>query len=185
MIKFPVHQRRMSLFEAKPSGDSLTFLRELTEFARVADWKTFNQEAAVCHLFLNSVKCEEAKKACFKLLAKNPEGDIRKLVMALQSIEAYPDKEIAKVKPVVLREACGKCNIKGHAEKDCWGQCIHCKKFGHQSKFCKYRKIKNDEEIEAAKRAREDKKQKKKDKKEKKKRDEAKRDRELSNVVHL
>ena len=86
MIKFPVHQRRMSLFEAKPSGDSLTFLRELTEFAPVADWKTFNQEAAVCHLFLNSVKCEEAKKACFKILAKNPEGDIRKQVTALQSI---------------------------------------------------------------------------------------------------
>ena len=65
-------------------------------------------------------------------LAKNPEGDIRKLVTALQSIEAYPDKEVAKVKPVVLREACGKCNFIGHAEKECWGQCIHCKKFGHQ-----------------------------------------------------
>ena len=64
-------------------------------------------------MFLNSVKCEEAKKACFKLLAKNPEGDIRKLVTALQSIEAYPDKEIAKVKPVVLCEAGGKCNFRG------------------------------------------------------------------------
>ena len=74
------------------------------------------------------------------------------------------------------------CNIKGNAEKDCWGQCIHCKKFGHQSKFCKYCKIKNDEEIEAAKRAREDKQKEKKDKNKKKKRDKAKRARELSNV---
>ena len=87
------------------------------------------------------MKCEEAKKACFKLLAKNPEGDIRKLVTALQSIEAYPDKEIAKVKPVVLREACGKCNFKGHAENDCWGKCTHCNRFGHQSKFCRNRKV--------------------------------------------
>ena len=107
LIKFPVHQRRMNIFEAKPSGDSLTFLRELTEYVQVADCKTFNQVAAVCHLFLNSVKCEEAKKACFKILAKTPEGDIRKLVTALQSIEAYPDKEFSKVKPVVVREACG------------------------------------------------------------------------------
>ena len=53
LIKFPVHQRRMNIFAAKPNGDSLTFLRELAEHIRVADWTTFNQEAAVCHLFLN------------------------------------------------------------------------------------------------------------------------------------
>ena len=61
LIKFPLHQRRMIIFAAKPNRDSLTFLRELAENVRVADWTTFNQEAAVCHLFLNSVKCEEAK----------------------------------------------------------------------------------------------------------------------------
>merc|ERR1712055_1111835 len=77
LIKFPVHQRRMNIFDAKPSRDSLTFLRELTEHGRVADWKTFNQEAALCHLFLKSVQCEEAKKATFKILAKTPEGDIK------------------------------------------------------------------------------------------------------------
>ena len=31
LIKCTVHQRRMNIFEAKPSGDSLTFLRELNE----------------------------------------------------------------------------------------------------------------------------------------------------------
>ena len=101
LIKFPVHQRRMNIFAAKPNGDSLTFLSELAEHVRVADWTTFNQEAAVCHLFLNSVKCEEAKKATFKILAKTPEGDIKSLVTKLQSIEAYPNKEVS-VKPVRL-----------------------------------------------------------------------------------
>ena len=109
----------MNIFAAKPSGDSLTFLRELTKNVCVADWKTFNQEAAVCHLFLNSVKCEEAKKACFKILAQTPEGDIKNLVTKLQSIKAYPDKEFSTVKPVVIREACRTCNFKGHATKDC------------------------------------------------------------------
>ena len=127
LIKFPFHQRRMVIFAAKPNGDSLTFLRELVEHIRVADWTTFNQEAAACHLFLKSVRCEEAKRACFKILSKTPEGDIKSLITKLQSIEAYPDKEIA-VKPVVICEACGTCNYKGHATKNCWGNCQHCQR---------------------------------------------------------
>ena len=42
LIKFPLHQRRINIFVAKPNGDSLTFLRELAEHIRVADWTTFN-----------------------------------------------------------------------------------------------------------------------------------------------
>merc|ERR1712030_92731 len=132
--------------------------------------------AAVCHLFLNSVKCEEAKKAVFKILAKTPEGDIKSLITKLQSIEAYPDKEIS-VKSVLIREACGTCNFKGHKTKDCWGKCTHCQMYGHQSKFCRNRKT--DEEIEMAKRAKVERKVEKKDKKKKKKREEAKRVLEL------
>ena len=70
LIKFPLHQRRMNIFAAKTNGDALTFLRELVDHIRVADWTTFNQEAAACHHFLNSVRCEEAKRACFKILSK-------------------------------------------------------------------------------------------------------------------
>ena len=142
----------------------------------MADWTTFNQEAAACHLFLNSVRCKEAKRACFKILSKTPEGDIKSLITKLQSIEAYPDKEIA-VKPVTICEACETCNFKGHATKDCWGKCTHCQRYGHQSKFC--RKRKTDEQIEMAKRAKEERKVEKKDKKKKKKREEAKRAMEL------
>ena len=94
----------MNIFAAKPNRDSPTFLRELAELVRVADWTTFNEEAAVCHLFLNSVKCEEAKKDGLKILAKTTEGYIKSLIKKLQSIEAYPDKEIS-VKPALIREA--------------------------------------------------------------------------------
>ena len=128
LIKFPLHQRRMIIFTAKPNGDSLTFY--------VADWTTFNQEAAACH----SVMFEEAKRAWFKILSKTPEGDIKSLITKLQSIEAYPDKEIA-VKPVTICEACGTCNYKGHATKDCWGKCQHCQRYGHQSKFCRNKRL--------------------------------------------
>ena len=34
-IKFPLHQRRMNIFTAKPDRDSLTFLRELAELTAV------------------------------------------------------------------------------------------------------------------------------------------------------
>ena len=111
-------------------------------------------------------KLQEAKKTCFKILAKTPEGDIKNLVTKLQSIEAYTDKEFSTVKPVVIREACGTCNFKGHATKDCWGKCTHCQRFRHQSQFCRNRKT--DEEIEMAKRAKEERKVEKKDRKRRK-----------------
>ena len=123
------------------------------------------------------VRCEEAKRACFKILSKTPEGDIKSLITKLQSIEAYPDKEIA-VKPVVIREACGTCNYKGHTPKDCWGKCQYCSRYGHKSQLCRNKKT--NEEIEIAKRAKEN---KKKDKKKKKKKEEANKAVELVYVL--
>ena len=69
--KFPLHQRRVTLLEAKQKGDPLEFIRELIELARAAEWATFSEESAICHLFLNNVKCDEAKKLCFEILRKN------------------------------------------------------------------------------------------------------------------
>ena len=74
VVKFPVNQRRVILLEAKQKGDPLEFLRELIELARTAKCSSFGEESAICHLFLNSVKCEDSKKICLKLLRKNPEG---------------------------------------------------------------------------------------------------------------
>merc|ERR1712208_131395 len=149
LVKFPLHQRRMTAFNAKQTEDPLSYLRELIEHIRVADWITFNEEAAACHLFINSVKCEESKRACFIILAKSPQGDIKSLITKLQSIEAYPDKETS-VKPVQVRESCMTC-FKGHLSKDCWGKCQHCGRYGHKSHLCRNRK--SDEDTETAKRA--------------------------------
>ena len=121
----------MQMFSAKQNGDPLSYLWELIEHIRVADWTTFNEEAAACHLFINSVRCEESKRACFKILSKSPQGDIKSLITKLQSIEAYPDKDVA-IKPVLVRETCTACHFKGHATKDCWGRCQHCGKFGNK-----------------------------------------------------
>ena len=136
LVKFPLHNRRMTVFCAKQTGDALAFLRELIENIRVADWATFNEEAAACHIFMNSTKCKESKQACYKILAKSPQGDIKSLITKLQSIEAFPDKETS-VKPVQIREgerkSCTTCHFKGHLSKDCWGKCKHCGRYGHQS----------------------------------------------------
>ena len=56
LVKFPLHNRRMTVFCAKQTGDAMAFLRELIENIRVADWATFNEEAAACHIFMNSTK---------------------------------------------------------------------------------------------------------------------------------
>ena len=119
MIRLSLYQRRLAIFAANQNGDSLTFLRELIEHICVADWTTFNKEATACHLFLNSVNCEKAKRAYFKIISKNPEvGDMKSLLT--KSIELYPDKEIT-AKSVVIREPCRTCNYKGHTTKDCSG----------------------------------------------------------------
>ena len=70
MLKFPIHHRRISLLEAKQVGEPLDFVRELIEFTRLAKWKTFSEESAICHIFLNTVRCDEARKICFKVLRK-------------------------------------------------------------------------------------------------------------------
>ena len=87
VVKFPVNQRRVILLEAKQKGDPLEFLSELIELTRAAEWSSFCEESAICHLFLNSVKCKDSKKICFKILRKNPEGDTKKLIAELQTLK--------------------------------------------------------------------------------------------------
>merc|ERR1712215_278465 len=67
---FPIHQRRMEVFDCKQKSDSKRYLRELMDKVKMAEWKTFNQQAAVCHLFMQGCKSEEASKACFKNLKR-------------------------------------------------------------------------------------------------------------------
>ena len=136
MVKFPIHHRRISLLEAKQVGEPLDFVRELIEFTRLAEWNTFSEESAICHLFLNSVKCDEARKIWFKILRKNSEGDSKKLIAELQTLKTLQNvhNQEGKAKPVFQRTACPKCNIKGHLEKYCWGQCNVCEGWGHQTK---------------------------------------------------
>ena len=83
IVKFPVNQRRVTLLEARQKGEPLEFLRELIEYARAVKCASFREESAICHLFLTSVKCEQSKKICFKLLRKNPEEDTKKLIAEL------------------------------------------------------------------------------------------------------
>ena len=106
LVKFPLHNRRMTVFRAKQTGDALSYLREIIENIRVADWSTFNEEAAASHIFMHSTKCEESKRACYKILSESPQGDTKSLIAKIQAIEAFPDKETS-VKPIQLREGEG------------------------------------------------------------------------------
>ena len=80
----------------------MDFVRELIELTRSAEWKTFSEESAICHLFLNGVICDEARKICFKILRKNSEGDSKKLIAELQTLKTLQnvDNQGGKAKPV-------------------------------------------------------------------------------------
>ena len=71
---FPIHQRRMEVFDCKQKSDSKTYLREIMEKIKMAEWKTFNEQSAACHIFMQGSKSEEARKACFKILTDTPAG---------------------------------------------------------------------------------------------------------------
>ena len=76
-----------------------------------------------------------------KASVENPDGDTKKLIADLQTLKNLQnvDNQGGKVKPIFQRTACPKCNIKGHLEKDCWGQCKICKGWGHKAKHCRQR----------------------------------------------
>ena len=66
--KFPIHNRRLKVFKSEQKGDTISFLREIIENIRLADWQTFTEEAAASHIFMAFTKCEESKRACYKIL---------------------------------------------------------------------------------------------------------------------
>ena len=65
---FPIHQRRMKVFRSEQKSDTKTFFRGIMESMKLADWKTFNEESAACHISMQFTKSEDAKKACYKIL---------------------------------------------------------------------------------------------------------------------
>merc|ERR1711888_310091 len=67
--KFPIHNRRLKVFKSEQKADTILFLREIIENIRLADWQTFTEEAAACHIFMAFTKCEESKRACYKILS--------------------------------------------------------------------------------------------------------------------
>ena len=104
--KFPLHNRRMKVFRSQQTGDTLSFLREIIENIRVAEWHTFNEEAAASHIFMSFTKCEESKRACYKILSESTQEDTKSLIAKIQAIEAFPDRQTS-VKPIQLREGEG------------------------------------------------------------------------------
>merc|ERR1712215_613884 len=65
--KFPIHACRMKCFEHAQKGDTMSHLREIVESIKMADWSTFNEEAAAMHIFMATTRDGEAKRACYKL----------------------------------------------------------------------------------------------------------------------
>ena len=143
---FPIHQRRMKVFECKQKSDSKTFLREIIESIKMAEWKTFNEQSAAYHIFMQFTKSEEARKACFKILTDNPGGCTKTLMEKLAEIDAFPTdgrgpgshiKAVKTDQPLGERKVCKDCKRVGHSTADCWGKCSFCGRFGHKSEVCR------------------------------------------------
>merc|ERR1712090_84493 len=89
--KFPVHGRRMRCFTHSQKADTTSHLREIVESIKLAEWSSFNEEAAAMHIFMATTTDEEAKRACYKILGEFPEGDVGQLMNKITAIEAFPE----------------------------------------------------------------------------------------------
>ena len=140
---FPIHQRRMKVFRSEQKGDTKSFLREIVENIKLADWKTFNEEAAACHIFMAFTKNEDAKKACYKILTEIPAGCTKSLMEKIAEIESFPDGKSSFAKTVrteeglVYKKVCRVCKRTGHSTAECWGKCKHCSRYGHRYELCR------------------------------------------------
>merc|ERR1711895_408901 len=143
--KFPVHGRRMRCFTHCQKADTTSHLREIVESIKLAEWSSFNEEAAALHIFLATTTDEVARRACFKILTESPEGDIGAMMNKISAIEAFPERKLQSfsAKPVIAnstetpRKTCTACKRQGHVISECWGRCLHCKRFGHKSELCR------------------------------------------------
>ena len=52
---FPIHSRRMRVFRTEQKGDSMSFLREIIDNMKLADWNTFCEETNL--LFSTTANC--------------------------------------------------------------------------------------------------------------------------------
>ena len=82
----------------------MSYLREIVESIKMADWHSFNAEAAAMHIFMATTRDEEAKRACYKILTELPQGDVEMLMTKITAIEAFPEhKPPASVKPIISK----------------------------------------------------------------------------------
>ena len=142
--KFPVHGRRMRCFTHVQKSDTTSHMREIVESIKLAEWSSFNEEAAALHIFLATTTDEVAKRACFKILTELPEGDVGAMMNKISAIEAFPERRTPSfsAKPIITntetpRKTCTACKRQGHLISECWGRCSHCKRFGHKSEVCR------------------------------------------------
>ena len=139
---FPIHQRRMKVFDCKQKSNSKTYLREIIESIKMAEWKTFNEQSAACHIFMQFTKSEDARKACFKILTDNPEGCTKTLMEKIAEIDSFPDgrgsssaKTVKTEETLGEKKTCRDCKRMGHSTAECWGKCKFCCCFGHRSEL--------------------------------------------------
>ena len=116
-FKFTLNERRAGLFEAtQTTDDPLDYIRDLTNLIRSADWSNFTPETAICQFFKKGVKCKDSKKVCIKFLEERG-GDLNQL------IDEFKKLRKTLVKEVFTFPVCEKCQMWGHDESNCWGQC--------------------------------------------------------------
>jgi superfamily II DNA helicase RecQ len=157
-----LHFQRMELLRTKKSGTHSDFLYCLEQQADLIEMKTLTQEALVSHLFLEQSD-QEMAKICQDILSKNPLGDLPLLRQEIKCVKSstWYSGGTHKVK-LSAGKHCSDCNSQTHDKKNCWGECIFCKKRGHTSSDYRYK------EGGIAKRVEEEKKEKKTEAKAKK-----------------
>ena len=93
----------MRCFTHCQKADTTSHLREIVESIKLAEWSSFNEQAAALHIFLATTTDEVAKRACFKILTELPEGDVGAMMNKISAIEAFPERRTPSfsAKPII------------------------------------------------------------------------------------
>ena len=138
----PLHQRRMQLLRIKKDSSHSEFLHNIEELMELVAFGEMTKEAFILHLFIEQADAEMSKLAAENLRV-NPKGDLNSFRAQIKQVESstwYSGRSTEhRAKTVGTPEVrfCKACDSSSHNPDQCWGECIHCHKRGHQSERCR------------------------------------------------
>ena len=115
----------------------------LRQEGSVIEFDKMSLDEFLIHLFARDSDSQMSKMA-LELLEKD-KPRFQTLINKCKEIEAsvwyHERKEFSRMASTRPPRFCKPCDSKTHNESECWGECQNCHQRGHQTKYCRNRRI--------------------------------------------